>query len=92
MLTSFKATWGWRVSPLIECLVSVQLALGRNPLLYKLDKGCTHMVLVLGRHREEDLKFKVILHYLANLNLTNENQIVEASCGDGNLECNHGED
>jgi hypothetical protein len=50
------------------------------------------MVLVLGRHREEDLKFKVILHYLANLNLTNENQIVEASCGDGNLECNHGED
>jgi hypothetical protein len=77
---------------MLECLASVQLALGRNPLLYNLDKGCTHMVLVLGRHREEDLKFKVILHYLANLNLTNENQIVEASCGDGNLECNHGED
>ena len=50
------------------------------------------VILELRRWKEEDLKFKVILHYLANLNLTNENQIVEASCGDGNLECNHGED
>jgi hypothetical protein len=85
VLTSFKATWGWRVSPLIECLVSVQQALGGNILLYKLDKGCTHMILTFGRQRQEDLKFKVILHYLANLKLTNENQNVEASCGDANL-------
>ena len=63
----------------------MQLALGRNPLLYKLDKGCTHMVLALGRHREEDLKFKVILYYLANLKLTRENQNMEASGGDTNM-------
>ena len=43
------------------------------------------MVLVLGRHREEDLKFKVILHYLANLKLTRENQNMEASGGDTNM-------
>jgi hypothetical protein len=43
------------------------------------------MILTFGRQRQEDLKFKVILHYLANLKLTNENQNVEASCGDANL-------
>ena len=43
------------------------------------------MVLALGRQTEEDLKFKVVLHFLANLKLTNENQNVEVSCVDTNL-------
>jgi hypothetical protein len=60
-------------SPSDRVLDQCAEALGRNPLLYKLDKGCTHIVLALGRQKGEDLKFKIILYYLANLKLTNEN-------------------
>ena len=51
-------------------LAQYDQALGRNTELYKLDKWYIHVVFALGRKTEEDLMFKVILHYIPNLNLT----------------------